>query len=230
MTGSPQFGPDWQREFDAVISRFKGPGDSTTKGGTRLIRPIPRVAPLAHLLWLYAPIDHSDAENVRDEIGIEPPRPLLDFLSFSNGARLFENFSLRGCTGAQILRDGSQPISLRYGNIIEWVHNQPDTSIGLGSSTGYSSKSDYFLEPNGDVVLVTHDDYDSVAMRWPDFQTMLLDETKWYAQFYDDEGNADRASAERLRPELREWEAEEAARKKKERSLLSRMKRRVIGE
>lgn len=196
-----QFGEAWREKFFGVIERFRGEKDHSICEGHENICHIPAVAPLAYLITKYPGISAEGMEHAQREITTTLPQPLIEFLKWSNGLRLFHRFSLHGTLG-----ETPQPISLKYQNLFDRLADQPVDVVGLGSVTGARTKADYFLHPDGHVDLVAGDRISDVVHSWSRYDEMVLDELGWFSRFYDDVGKPTVEVSDMLRPKHREWE------------------------
>lgn len=194
MTSPEQFGFAWQDDFEAAIARFRGPSDRTTDDGLQFICSTPYRAHLPYLLSLFPGVLPHLLEAAQADIATPMPQSLAEFLLRSNGLNQLDRFGMNGIIAAR-----PQPISLRYGNWHERIVDQPRDVVGLGSAMGYCSKADYVLHPDGHVDLITGETMSDIGASWASHQDMVLDETRWFAQFHDDDGMAQVAIDEMLR-------------------------------
>ncbi len=181
----------------------------TYVGGGVILCHTPSVAPLAYLHRIYPVLLPEQIAQLEVEIGQAPPRDYRAFLtSVGNGASLY-NLSLYGFVHG-LVRDAAdplgQPISLRYGNIIERPHGLHEDAIAIGGMVGWSSRGLLVMEPGGEVLLVHPHDGSDVAVRWPDLDGMLQDEMARLSSLHDPQGRLTSTFTAMMHPAGRKWE------------------------
>lgn len=176
------------------------------EGGV-LLGPTPFVAPLAYLHRIYPPLAPVELRELAGAIG-RPVGRYGDFLrDVGNGARLF-NLSLYGFV-EQLSREVSglgQPISLRYGNVVERPSGLADDELVIGGLVGWSSRGSFVLHASGAVSLVHRENGADVAARWPTLDAMLSAEIDRLLALHDRSGRAIAGSTVLMHPEGRRWE------------------------
>jgi|SRR3984957_384116 hypothetical protein len=178
-------------------------------GGGVLLCHTPAIAPLAYLHRIYPVLTPEDFDALESHVGRPVPPDYSDFLHrVGNGARLFE-LSLHGFVG-QLRRVATdplgQPVSLRYGNVVERPRGLDDDTFAIGAMVGWSSRGSLIMEPSGEVLLVHPVDGQDVAARWPDLETMLESEISRRSSLYDRAGRRLVSATDAMHPGGRKWE------------------------
>lgn len=201
-----QFGPKWREEFESKIARFRRPNDRNSENGFQATsygeRQYPGDDQKLHenLILIYPGVSPDGLAKAQNEIIAPMPRPLAEFLLWSNGLK----FGLMGLNGTTY--EKPQPISLVYENVYERYEDQPEDTVGLGGIEGYHSIAHYFLDKDGHVDLVAGRSMTNVVETWPSFEEMVLEEVQRLSSFYDDDGNPLCARGDMLMPRHLEWE------------------------
>lgn len=169
----------------------------------------PFVAPQAYLHTIYPVLAPAQFEQVEGTIARTLPEDYHGFLRLvGNGARLY-NLSLYGLVG-QLRRDATdplgQPISLRYGNLVERPLGLQEDAVAIGGMVGWSSRGLLIMQPGGEVLLIHPLDSNDVAARWPDLDGMLHDEIARLSGLYDSKGRLTASVTETMHPAGRRWE------------------------
>ncbi|MDX6750491.1 hypothetical protein SH611_11790 [Geminicoccaceae bacterium 1502E] len=211
------------------LERWAHLGNEAPEPGGRLIAHLPHKAPLFWMHRLYPALDEERIAALEEELEREVPGSFRDLLLRMNGARLFCPFLniFGGDTSRR--RDPTyvmgEPISLRYGNVIERARNLPSVAFCIGSMVGNAIACRYYLFGDGTVRLVRQHDASHVAAEWPDIQTMLLAETQRLGTLHDAEGET-LVEAHEIWPDAaKSWDRPSEPRRSPFRRLLDRLGR-----
>ena len=178
-------------------------------GGARLAH-VPGGGALNYLLTLYPPLKTADIVALELEAGRPVPLAFRSFLtSVGNGLSLYHVISIFGFV-RELRRSTTdpigQPISLRYGNVVERPRGLDEDDFGIGAMVGWSSRGTLVMSKDGAVRLVHPVLGEDVVAQWPDLDTMLKDEIGRLAPLHDRSGRRLATHTDLMHPAGRKWE------------------------
>ena len=202
-----QFGPEWRTKFEEIIARFRRPTDRIFDDGFQAISfkerqyPGSEIKQPGNLIMIYPGVSPDGLAKAQNEIIAPMPRPLAEFLLWSNGLKMGP-LSLHGTKAEK-----PQPVSLLYQNIRERYEDQAEDTVGLGGLVGQHSIAHYFLHCDGHVDLVAGRKITDIVETWPSYEAMVLAEVRRLSRFFDDDGNPLCTHRDMLMPRHLEWES-----------------------
>src|SRR6516164_3727297 len=130
-----------------IIDLYKHLGERVLTNGTRLVAPMPQIAPEAWLHAVYGPLSSSGVQRIEKELGCEVPAVFSDYLQRCNGMWLFSGaFSIYGLRSSYE-RTGDaawQPFDLSTPNVEERPRGSKTSFFFVG---GYSDDgSNLFID------------------------------------------------------------------------------------
>ncbi|HTU10095.1 MAG TPA: hypothetical protein VMG08_04270 [Allosphingosinicella sp.] len=170
---------------------------------------IPHVAEFAYLGRIYDPVSTERASAAFAEAR-NPGNPYFRFATqVANGLRI-ANISLYGVVEGidRSVMGIGQPISLRYGNVIERPAGLRETDMVVGGIVGWSSTGAFVMADDATVRLVHARDGADVADAWPSLEAMLRAELIRLAAVHDGDGRELCAATDLMHPSGRRWETE----------------------
>lgn len=179
-------------EIIKVVSQWSAQGERILPNGTRLICPMPQVAPQAWLHVLFAPLTGAEIDRLQKDLHRVLPYDFREFLLRANGLELFS--SRISIFGVRRSWDRHSDESCEPFDLVS--HNEEsDRPSASPSKLIYFSATDggntwCFFEMDGDEYRIgktDRHDFSPIAY-WPHFNTWLLDEIKLQEILFDSQG------------------------------------------
>lgn len=182
----------------------------SSNGNTKMGRVVGRKeGENEHLFGFFAGLNRSSIESAEETLGRKIPDHLHTFYSATNGAHIF-NISIGGIV-QEVRRetelDAAQPISLRYGNVVERPQGLHSDDFVFGSMTGYNVVGKLVTDAGGEVRLVHPQVGSDVAKSWTTFEGFLFEEMDRISAFYDCDGQYSGSWNDYLHPSAAHWDS-----------------------
>ena len=182
-------------------------GCSEGEAGAFQTGHVPHVAPLAYLCVCYSGLNEEGLQAAEEECGRYIPDPYREFLACMNGASIL-GVSLFGTIFGAVDRSGlgiGQPISLRYGNVVERPGYIPQGHLGIGGINGERySQGALYLASTGEVEFY-NSHANMIGAKWESFSNFLNEEMPRRLSLYDERGFKIKG-AKHLPGDTEDWE------------------------
>jgi len=175
------------------LRKWESKGKRELLNGTKLICPVPHIAPQAWLHQIYAQLSELQIIELEKELPISLPKDFKDFLSHANGINIFsDSLSIWGLRNSYV-RTGDeaiQPYSLSDLNA-ERPRGCPDSWLFFGSYSWDGSRVMFDLKEgigsNNKVYLCLRNST-IIIKEWSSLWDWVIAEVERLGRMYDENG------------------------------------------